>query len=133
MASLLVQKKKDVSNIFKQYTVGDMLELIVIRGGDSDQVTIPVKLAEKVWCGRNKSKAVELIKQCYEDRSKAINFRMSPQKYLVNSDVQFESFEVSVCYTNKEGSAKIDEHAKELADNEQAKSFCASLCQCLRW
>lgn len=134
-----VVSKKDVSNIFKHYKVGNTLELIVIRGGDTQQVTIPVKLAEKVWCGRNKSKAVELIKECYQDRPKASNFSMPPQKFVCNSGVEFAPFEDANtnvdANTNKNDKLKIDENAEKPApaEKQQPRTFCQRLCQCFRW
>ena len=136
-----IVSKKDVSNIFKHYKVGNTLELIVIRGSDTQQVTIPVKLAEKVWCGRNKSKAVKLIRECYQDRPKASRFNMSPQKYVCDSDVEFAPFEDANtnvdanANANKNDKPKIVENAKKTApaEKKQPRTFCQRLCQCLGW
>jgi hypothetical protein len=148
-----INSERNVISIFKQHTVGDTLELIVLRGGDVQLETIFVELTRVHW-------------------------GMSPQKNVDNSYVFFESFiAADLCNTNEEGSAKIDEHAiepagneeaepadeegsakideqaeragneqaeragneqaepagneeAELADNEQARSFCERFCQC---
>ena len=42
-----INSKKEVSSILEQHSDGDRLELLVIRGGDTEQVTITVELVEK--------------------------------------------------------------------------------------
>ncbi len=65
-----IDSKQEVSSILEQHSDGDRLELIVIRGGDTEQLAITVELAEKsLRClpGRPDSSATsEDITSCAE-------------------------------------------------------------------
>ena len=93
-----IDSKKEVSSILEQHTVGDRLELIVIRGGDTEQVTITVELAEKSQrClpeGQNSPVTSENVVKDLINCAHGIScpkMAISPRKQVENSNLDIAS------------------------------------------
>jgi len=139
-----INSKKEVSSILEQHSDGDRLELLVIRGGDTEQVTITVELVEKsLQClpdRPNSPTTSEDIASCAQPSELFCIDENNSEGGSSNvigmdasaPDVSRDHSNSHASNTNKEGSIKIDQYPEKPAGRNNTNSWCSRLCKCLR-